>query len=140
MLDNQIIIEKLLKLAKKAFQRKEVPVSAVIIHNNKIIAQSYNRREKKKSVCAHAEILAIEKASKKLNRWNLSDCVLFVSLKPCSMCTEVIKQSRLNKVYYLLDKPSFKNEYNKTTFELLKTLNHSNSYQQLLSSFFRNMR
>ncbi len=140
MVNEKKIVEKLLQLSKKAYKRKEVPVSAILIHNNSIIAADYNRREHKKQVTAHAEFLAIHKASRKLKRWNLSDCNLYVTLKPCSMCMEVIKQSRIKNVYYLLDKPDFKHEYSKTDFFKLPLENEKQTYQQLLTSFFRNMR
>ena len=140
MISNQIIIKKLLELAKKAANKKEVPVSAIVIHNDRIIASAYNKRELEKDVTAHAEVLAIRKAAKKMQRWNLSDCNLYVTLKPCSMCTEIIKQSRMNQVYYLLEKPDYKHEYSKTKFEKIDSDDASNSYQQLLSDFFRNIR
>ena len=90
----------LLKLAKRAARKSEIPVSAVVVNNNKIISCSYNKKEQKKDITAHAEILAIKKAAIRLKRWNLSDCILYVSLKPCAMCYEVIKQSRIKKVVY----------------------------------------
>lgn len=140
MVNEKMISKKLLQLSRKAYKKKEVPVSAILIHNNSIIAADYNHREQKKQVTAHAEILVIHKASRKLKRWNLSDCDLYVTLKPCSMCAEVIKQSRIKNVYYLLNKPDFKHEYSKTNFSEFVLENDRNTYQQLLSSFFRNMR
>lgn len=133
-------IEKLFQLAKKATLKKEVPVSALLVNKGKIIASTYNKRETKKDIFAHAEILAIKKASKKLKRWNLNDCEIYVSLKPCSMCAEVIKQSRISKVYYLLDKQSYKHEYNKSSYEKIGDVIQENRYQQLLNQFFRKMR
>ena len=106
----------LLKLSAKAAKRKEVPVSALIVKNSKIIAKAYNTRVTKKNVFNHAEMLAIKKASKKLKDWRLSDCDLYVTLKPCSICESAIKQARLKNVYYLIDKPVNKKEYNKTNF------------------------
>lgn len=140
MLSKQIIVEKLFKLAQKAFKKGEVPVAAIVIHNNRIIACQYNKREQKKSIIAHAEILAIQKASRKLKRWNLSDCDLYVTLKPCSMCTEVLRQSRINNVYYLTDKLDYKHEFSKTNFQKLKEKEMDETYQHLLSSFFKNKR
>ena len=140
MLNEQKIIDKLLYLAQKAYKHHEVPVSAIIVHNHKIIAAQYNKREKTHVVTSHAEIMVIQKTSKKLKRWNLADCDLYVTLKPCSMCAEVIKQSRIRNVFYLLDKPDFKHEYSKTNFSELNKKNEKDTYQQILSSFFRNMR
>ena len=84
------IIEKLIKLNKKAFKNKEVPVSCVIVKNNKLISKAYNSKIKKHDPTAHAEIIAIKKAAKKLKTWNLNDCELYVTLYPCKMCIDVI--------------------------------------------------
>ena len=92
---NEALIE-----AKKAFRKGEVPVGAIIVYNNKIIARAYNNREKKQSVIGHAEILAIKKASKRLKTWRLEDCILYVTLEPCPMCAGAIIQSRIKEVYY----------------------------------------
>lgn len=137
---NNKIDKKLFLNALKATKKGEIPVSAVIVKNNRILCDSYNQKEKKHDITAHAEILAIQKAAKKLHRWNLNDCDLYVSLKPCNMCMEVIKQSRIRKVYYFLEKPYSKLDFNKTIFELKENQDFSSSYQQLLSSFFQNKR
>ena len=96
-------IELLKKLDKKAIKNGDVPVSCIILHNNKIIATGYNMREKKKNPLFHAEIIAIQKAAKKLKTWNLSDCELIVTLKPCNMCIEIIKMAKINKTSYILE-------------------------------------
>ena len=132
--------ELLLKLNKKAIQKKEVPVSALIVKNNKIISKAYNCRISKKDVLNHAEIIAIKKASKKLKDWRLNDCELYVTLKPCSMCHEIIKQSRISHVYYLLDKPLTKKEYNKTIFEQANIRMLELEYTKQLQDFFKNIR
>ena len=80
-MSEEIIIKELFILAKKAIRKEEVPVSAIVVHNNKVIAKQYNKRENKKDVTAHAEVLAIRQASRKLKRWNLSDCDLYVTLR-----------------------------------------------------------
>ncbi len=139
-MNNEIYLKLLLDLAKKAAKQNEVPVSALIVKNSKIIAKDFNKKEKKQDITAHAEILCIKKAAKKLKNWNLSDCDMYVSLKPCSMCYEVIKQSRIRNIYYLLDKPDYKHEYNKTNMELLPANAVVDSYQQLLSVFFKKKR
>lgn len=134
-------IEKYLyKLSLKSFRKGEIPVSAIIVKDNQIIASAYNCREKYKDITAHAEILAIKKAAHCLKRWNLNDCTLYVSLKPCQMCYEVIKQSRIEKVIYYLEKPESKKDYNKTNFIFAQNGNFSHTYQQLLSDFFQNKR
>ncbi|MCM1053066.1 MAG: nucleoside deaminase [Ruminococcus sp.] len=130
----------LMKLAKKAAKRNEVPVSAIIIYNNKIIAKGYNKRHLQNSVLNHAEIIAIKKAAKKLKDWRLNNCDLYVTLKPCNMCTEIIKQSRISNVFYLLDKPSNKKEYNKTKFAEANNSMYIKEYSQYLSDFFQKKR
>ena len=86
--------------AKKAAVIGETPVGAVIVHNNKIIARGYNKREKNKCVIEHAEINAIRKASKVLGGWRLPECDMYVTLEPCPMCAGAIIQSRINNVYF----------------------------------------
>ena len=92
-------MKEALKQAQKAYDTDEVPVGAVIVYNNKIIARAYNCKETKKDTTKHAEIIAIQKASKKLESWRLSECEMYVTLEPCSMCAGAIIQARLKKVY-----------------------------------------
>ena len=134
---NKNYMEIAIDQAKKAFKKDEVPVGAVIVKNNAIIAKSYNTREKNNDILGHAEINAIKKASKKLHTWKLDDCELYVTLKPCSMCEQIIKQSRLKKVYYLLDKLDFKKEYDKTIWQ---KVDFASNYPEILNQFFQNKR
>lgn len=92
-------MKEALKQAKKAYDKLEVPVGAVIVKDGKIIARAYNQKEYKHDTTNHAEILAIKKASKKLNSWRLLDCDMYVTLEPCSMCAGALIQSRIRKVY-----------------------------------------
>ncbi len=92
-------MKEALKEAKKAYELKEVPVGAVIVKDDKIIARAHNLRETKNMATAHAEILAIEKASKKINSWRLVDCDMYVTLEPCTMCMGAIISSRINNLY-----------------------------------------
>ena len=85
--------------AKKAEAILEIPVGAIIVKDNKIIARAYNQKETKFDSTKHAEIIAIQKASKKLKSWRLSDCEMYVTLEPCSMCAGALIQSRIKKVY-----------------------------------------
>ena len=85
--------------AKKAFDKGEVPVGVVIVKNGEVIACQHNLKEEKMLTIAHAEILAIEEASKKLNNWRLSGCKMYVTLEPCPMCAAAIAQSRISKLY-----------------------------------------
>lgn len=88
------------KEAQKAFLKDEVPIGAIIVKDGIIIAKAHNLREKKQLSTAHAEIIAIEKACKKLGTWRLEGCELYVTLEPCPMCAGAILQSRISKVIY----------------------------------------
>lgn len=88
-----------LKEAKKAYDKLEIPVGVVIVKDEKIIARAHNLKEVKNDTTKHAEIIAIQKASKKLNGWRLNECEMYVTLEPCPMCAGAIIQSRLKKVY-----------------------------------------
>ena len=87
-------------LAKKAARKDEVPVGAVIVRNNKIIAKACNLRETKKNPLAHAELLAINKAAKRMKGWRLLGCTLYVTLEPCSMCAGAIINARVEEVVF----------------------------------------
>lgn len=92
-------MKEALKEAKKAYEKLEVPVGAVIVKDGKIIARGHNLKETKKDTTRHAEIIAIEKASKKLGAWRLLDCEMYVTLEPCSMCAGAMINSRIKKLY-----------------------------------------
>lgn len=91
-------MKEALKQAKKAYALGEVPIGCVIVYEDKIIARGYNRRNTDKNTLAHAEITAINRASKKLGDWRLEDCTLYVTLEPCQMCAGAIVQSRITNV------------------------------------------
>lgn len=93
-------MKEALKEAQKAYDKLEVPVGAVIVKDGKIIARAYNQKEEKHDTTNHAEILAIKKASKKLESWRLTDCDMYVTLEPCSMCAGALIQARIRKVYF----------------------------------------
>lgn len=88
-----------LKEAKKAYDKEEIPVGAVIVKDSKVVAKAHNLKEQKNDTTKHAEIIAIQKASKKLDSWRLQDCEMYVTLEPCSMCAGALIQSRIKKVY-----------------------------------------
>ena len=98
--DNERYMAEALRQAKKAAMIEEVPIGCVIVHENKIIARGYNRRNKDASTLAHAEIIAIKKASKKLGDWRLEECTMYVTLEPCPMCASVIIQSSIKNLYF----------------------------------------
>ena len=93
-------MEMALTEARKAGAKDEVPVGAVLVHKGKVIAKAYNMRESRKSPIAHAEILAIARAAKKLKGWRLPQCTLYVTLEPCPMCAGAIINARIDNVYF----------------------------------------
>ena len=99
MEEKNYYMNQALKEAEKAYQKLEVPVGAVIVKDGKIIARAHNQKETKTDTTKHAEILAIQKASKKLKSWRLIDCEMYVTLEPCSMCAGAMINSRIKKVY-----------------------------------------
>lgn len=95
----QEFMKEALKEAQKAYNKLEVPVGCVIVKDGKIIARAHNLKETKFDTTKHAEILAIQKASKKLKSWRLLDCEMYITLEPCSMCAGAIINSRIKKIY-----------------------------------------
>lgn len=128
----------LYKLAYKSFKNKEIPVGAIIIYNNKIIGKGYNNRQCTNDVCGHAEIMAIKKAEKSIGDWRLNDCILISTLKPCKMCTEIIRESRIKYVYYYVDQNDSNNE------KKFKKINDCeefvNKYMKIFNNFFKSLR
>lgn len=89
-----------LEEAEKARKKNEVPIGCVIVKDNKIISRGHNLRESKQQVLTHAELIAIEKAAKKLKSWRLEGCELYVTLEPCPMCAAALWQARIKKVHF----------------------------------------
>lgn len=134
------IIKLLYREASKGLQELEVPVAALIINDkDEVIAIARNNRQRTNNVMGHAEIVAIQKAEKKIRDWRLNDCSMYVSLAPCRMCQEVIRESRLGHVYYLCD-----SEVNSFIIPNIEKLNVSKEtiekFSDLLTTFFDNMR
>ena len=135
-------INEILKLADKALKTDNVPVGAIVVKNNKIIGRGYNKKNTSKKIIDHAEIIAITKASKKVDDWRLEDCELYVTLEPCNMCKEAIRQSRINRIYYLVSS----NFYNETNRDIKYNLIETNEqyvvdkYKEKITSFFRSKR
>ena len=138
-----------LKEAKKAYEKLEVPVGAVIVKNGEVIAKAHNLKETKYDTTKHAEILAIQKASKKLESWRLLDCEMYVTLEPCSMCAGAIINSRIKKIYIgTLDKKTGAAGSVLNLFEDYK-FNHKvevekgilkNECEEILQVFFKKLR
>ena len=100
MEQHEVYMREALRLAERAAKRDEVPVGAVIVRDGRIIARGYNLRESKRSPLAHAEIVAIGKAAKRLHGWRLSGCTLYVTLEPCPMCAGAIVNARIDEVVF----------------------------------------
>lgn len=94
-------MKQALQLAQKAYDEDEVPIGALIVdQNNNLIAQGYNQKEQQQNPCMHAEVIAIQEASKHLKNWRLLGCKMYVTLEPCLMCAGAIYQARLSQVTY----------------------------------------
>lgn len=139
-------IEFLYTLAKKALRNGDIPVSAIIIFNGKIIGKGYNTRHKTNKVIGHAEINAIIDAEKKMKDFRLNECFLITTLKPCDMCLEVIKAARISKVYYILEGHEKSEIQRKIPCKIeqvqLNCLENEFviKYKQLFLNFFKNLR
>lgn len=142
-------MEQALIQAKKAYNKKEIPIGAVIVQNGKVISRAYNTRERSQQAINHAEIIAIKKACKKLKSWRLNDCEMYVTLEPCPMCAGAILNARISKLHIAcLDEKSGA-VVSKYTLLNDGTLNHKCDLvvgereaecKQLLQSFFKNLR
>ena len=142
-------MKEALKEAKKAYTKKEIPVGAVIVYQDKIIARAHNTRVSEKQVFTHAEVKAINKACKKMGSWILEDCTIYVTLEPCLMCTGALLQSRIKRLVYatcepkhgviesidkVLDNPKFNHQISITSGVLQE------ESSTLLKNFFRELR
>ena len=137
----EYFIDVALNEAKKAYAEGNVPIGAAIVFNNKLIASAHNTKNTSKIAVNHAEILCIVEACKKLNSWYLNDCELFVTLKPCDMCMAAIAESRIQKVYYLIDSNYEVNlKKNKDNINFDKIDYNNDEYLGMLSDFFRDKR
>lgn len=133
------IIKKLYKYASAAYKKNEVPISAVLVHDNKIISCAHNKKNINNNALFHAEIICLSKACKKLKRWNLSDCILYVTLEPCEMCKLLIQESRINHVYYLQKRGILNNKYSQTKYEQMYDVDGT-IFDGLMENFFKKIR
>lgn len=137
------VLDLLLKNAEKAFKKGEIPVSAVILdQSGKIISYSNNDRQRKCNILGHAEINAILKAEKKVRDWRLDGYSMVVTLEPCNMCSVIIKECRLDKVYYFLSKKNddYSWEININKEQINNYKEYTSKFKQLLTDFFNNKR
>ena len=138
-----------LKEAHKAKEKDEVPVGAIIVLNDVVIAKGHNLRENKQLPTAHAEIVAIEKAAKKLGTWHLDECDLYVTLEPCMMCIGAINQARIRNVYYGTRDDKFGAVDSMLSYKTIKGMNKHPKTEggilqrqcaEILSEFFKEKR
>lgn len=138
-----------IKLAQKAYNKGEVPIGAVIVRNNKIIARAYNNRERTQQAINHAEVIAIKKACKKLKSWRLNDCEMYVTLEPCSMCAGAILNARIEHLHIACLDDAHGAVVSKYNILDDGTLNHKtkvsigeceNEAKDLIKLFFKNLR
>ena len=142
-------MKEALKQAKLAVKHGEVPVGAVIVYQDKIIARGYNKRKMKQQTVEHAEMDAIRKACRVIGSWRLEDCDMYVTLEPCPMCAGAILQARMRKVYYGADDPkagvlgSLFNMYEFPGFNHYPEVEKGILYEEcstILKEFFKNLR
>ena len=134
-MEENIIINELNKLMDKAIKKNEVPVACIITKDNKILAKAYNKTNKTNNILDHAEIIAIKKASKKIKNWRLNDCIMYISLEPCSMCKEIIKKSRISNIIYYS-----KQNNNKTELDPEYKYIGNSKISNKLKKFFKSIR
>ena len=139
MNENEKYMKEALKEAQKAYKKLEIPVGAVIVKDGKIIAKAHNIKEQKKDTTKHAEIIAIQKASKKLNTWRLNDCEMYVTLEPCAMCMAAIELCRLKKIYFFVKKDKEIN-INLEKYNYLNNTTATSESLNLIHDFFKKIR
>ena len=149
MTENEGFMKEAIRQAKKAEKLNEVPIGCVIVYDGKIIARGYNRRNTDKSTLAHAEIIAIKRASKVIKDWRLEDCTLYVTLEPCQMCAGAIVQARIPKVVIGAMNPKAGCAGSVLNILQVERFNHQTEIEhgileeecsQMLSDFFRELR
>lgn len=147
--DDERFMKEAIRQARKAYAIGEVPIGCVIVYEGRVIARGYNRRTIDKNTLAHAELLAIRKASRKLDDWRLEGCTMYVTLEPCQMCSGAIIQARIPKVVVgcmnpkagcagsilnLLDVPKFNHQAELVTGVL------EEECSQMMKDFFKELR
>ncbi|MGI6012274.1 MAG: tRNA adenosine(34) deaminase TadA [Ruminococcus sp.] len=146
---NEKYMKEALRQAKKAYALWEVPIGCVIVHEDKIIARGYNRRNTDKNTTSHAEINAIRKASRKLGDWRLEGCTMYVTLEPCQMCAGAIIQARIDRVVIGCMNPKAGCAGSVLNLLEMKEFNHQaevvrgvleSECSQMLTSFFKELR
>lgn len=149
MTEEERFMKEAIRQAKKAGALDEVPIGCVIVHEGKIIARGYNRRNTDKNTLSHAELNAIRRASKKLGDWRLEGCTMYVTLEPCQMCAGALVQSRIDEVIIACMNPKAGCAGSVLNLLEMEGFNHKvkvtrgileEECSQMLSAFFRELR
>jgi len=142
-------MKKTIDVAKKALKYDEVPIGAIVVCDDKIVATGYNKKNKTKNPLDHAEIIALRRASKKIGDWRLNSCILYSTLEPCIMCAGAIIHYRIRRVVFGVPEPKFGGVISNDRIFDLTTLNHKVEYEyglfedeikQMMRSFFLKLR
>jgi len=142
-------MKKTIDVAKKALKYNEVPIGAIVVCDDKIVATGYNKKNKTKNPLDHAEIIALRRASKKIGDWRLNSCILYSTLEPCIMCAGAIIHYRIRRVVFGVPEPKFGGVISNDRIFDLTTLNHKVEYEyglfedeikQMMRSFFLKLR
>jgi len=142
--NHEYFMKMALKEAESAYEEEEIPIGAVVVHNNKVISKGHNQSQRLNDATAHAEMIAITSAQNKLGSKYLNECELYVTLEPCMMCSGAIHLSKIHKVIYALDDKEkgylrkSKEELNKKLV-IISNILESES-KNLLESFFYKLR
>jgi tRNA(adenine34) deaminase len=140
-MENELLMEEAFKQALLAYDIGDIPVGAIVVdQNGNIIGKGYNRKEIDNSVISHAEINAINEASKKIMNWRLNNCIMFVTLEPCDMCRSVINESRIKKIYYCMDNKKKCNINFYCDYEKIINSNINDKYKKLFNKTFEMLR
>lgn len=148
-LQDEKYMREALRQAKKAYALMEVPIGCVIVHEGKIIARGYNRRNTDKNTLSHAEMIAMRKAAKKLGDWRLEGCTIYITLEPCQMCAGALVQSRISRAVVGSMNPKAGCAGSIINLLQMKEFNHQVEFEkgvleeectQLLQSFFKELR
>lgn len=144
-MEKQKFMQQAIVLANKAAKNGDIPVGALIVCNGKVVGKGYNKKEKKKNALLHAEIIAINNASKKLKDYRLENCEMYVTFEPCLMCVGAILSARIGKVYF----GAYDNRFGASQLLTNNNFNHTTPFEggimeetcsALLTNFFKELR
>lgn len=140
MKDDKYYMKQAYKEAEKAYKENEIPIGSVIVYEGKIISKAHNKRDSSNIVTRHAEIIAIEKANKKLKNWRLNDCILYTTLEPCNMCKEVILSSKVSRIVYAASATNSNFDNKKSIFFKIENNEIIEECTHIIQNAFRKIR